>query len=319
MTLLARLNRRFLVRYRIEYVLALVVLYGVRALSPAFAWRSARMVGRLAHRLGVRRAVVERNLRVAFPDLDEAGRREIARRSFEHLTSIAIDLVFQKRMLTRRSLWRKVEFDGWNRAYLARHGLEGMRRRTKRMIYLTGHFGNWELGSGLMGLLGLPVIPVYRRPQNPFFADLIDRLRLQVQDETIEKRGAVARMIELLDREKNIGFLFDQEAVYGLDVPFFGRPARTHKTPAALANEYGAFLQFGVMIRRGDFLHYRGTGAPIDVPPPTGDRQADNIAVLKRIHEALEERIREHPEQYFWLHRRWKRGGLHGAGEKENG
>ncbi len=310
MSVLARLNRRFLLRYRFEYLLALLVLYGVRALSPAFAWRSARMLGRLFHRLGVRRGIVDRNIGVAFPELDGAQRRALASRSLEHLMSVAVDMVFQKRMLTRRSLWRKIEFDGPNRGYLTRQGLDAM-RATTRVIYLTGHFGNWELGSGLMGLLGLPILPVFRRPQNPFFADLIEQLRLQGQDDTIEKRGAVARMLEVLDAGGNIGFLFDQEALYGPDVPFFGRPARTHKTPAALARDYDVELQLGVMIREGDFLRYRAWGGPVELPPSTGDRHADIVAILARLHTILEDRIRQNPEQYFWLHRRWKRGGLH--------
>lgn len=307
-----RLNRRYLLRYRLEYGVALCLVYGVRALSPSFVWRTARTLGRLLFRLGVRRRTMLANLAIAFPEMDEAERRRLAERSMEHFASMCVDMIFQRRMLSRRNVLEKIEFVGWARDYMDEHGVEGLRRRAQRVLFITAHLGNWEIATGMFGLLGVRIDPVFRSPQNPFIARLLRRIRLESQDHVIEKRGAVRAMMERFDRDGNVGFLFDQEAVHGLDIPFFGRPACTHKTPALLARDHGIKIFFGVIVRRGDFLRYEARGELIDLSIRSGDKQADLAAILTDLMGRLENEIRQDPEQYLWAHRRWKRAGVHG-------
>jgi KDO2-lipid IV(A) lauroyltransferase len=118
--------------------------------------------------------------------------------------------------------------------------------------------------------------------------------------------------METLERGDSIGFLFDQEAVYGPYIPFFGREACTHKTPAVLARDHRVPVFFGVMVRRGDYLHYDARGELVPIPPATDDKDADIRAILGELVARLENEIRRRPEQYLWAHRRWKRAGAHG-------
>ena len=166
-------------------------------------------------------------------------------------------------------------------------------------------------------LMGVSIAPVFTAPHNPYIAGLIKRVRLDSQARFIERRGAVQTMIEILDERGNVGFLFDQEAASGMMVPLFGVEAPTHKTPAIIHRDLGVPLFFGSMIRKGDFMHYEARGTLMEEPPKSDDRTADLRAILTDLNRQLEERIRQYPEQYFWMHRRWKRLGIHGSRKKK--
>lgn len=308
---LERLNRRYLLRYRVEYAVALLLVHAVRALSPAFAWDGARALGTLCYRLGLRRRAVLANLAVAFPDLPEAERDAIGLRCYRHFFSVAVDVLFEQRMVTRRNLFRRVRFTGWTKDYLERHGLAGFRERAHRCLFLTAHMGNWEFASGAFGLLGVEIVPIFRAIRNPFVNKLVRGLRLVAHDKLIERRGAVPMMVGHLEKGGNIGMLFDQEAVHGLAVPFFGLPARTHKTPAILARDHGVKIYFGAMVREGDFLQYEGRGELLDLSRQGDDRIRDLEEITTELMRRLEDEIRRRPEQYLWMHRRWKRAGIH--------
>ena len=306
MTIWRRINRRFLIRYRIEYVVALALVYGVRALSPSFAWRGARRLGRLLFRLGVRKRVLLSNLALAFTELDERQRIELARRTMAHFASMFVDIIFQRRMLSRKNLYRRFEVVGWAKDYLEQHGEAGLKERARGILFLTAHFGNWELASGFFSLLGVRIAPVFRSPQNPYIAGMLRRIRLDLQPEFIERRGAVQAMLDRFERGGNVGFLFDQAAAYGIEVPFFGVPACTHKTPAVLARDHAVRIFFGVVVRRGDFLRYEARGELLDY-----DLEKDTKRITADLMHRLEVEIRDNPEQYLWMHRRFKRSGAY--------
>ena len=311
MKLLARLIRRYMIRYRLEYLVVLLLIHAVRSLSPAFAWAGARMLGSAAYRLGLRRKAVLTNLAVAFPDLPEAERERICHACYRHFFSVAVDVLFEQRMVTRRNVFRKVNFTGWTRDYFAKYGLDGFRERSHRVLFLTAHLGNWELASAVFGLLGVDIVPIFRAIRNPFVNKLVRGLRLVAQDKLIERRGAVPVMVEHLEKGGNVGMLFDQEAVHGIPVPFFGVPARTHKTPAILVRDHGVKIFLGVMVREGDFLHYEGRGELLDLTRQSDDRIRDIEEITTELMRRLEDEIRRRPEQYLWMHRRWKRTGIH--------
>ncbi|MHC4547585.1 MAG: lysophospholipid acyltransferase family protein [Planctomycetota bacterium] len=313
MSLWRRLNRRFLIRYRIEYAIALTFVYGVRALSPRVAWQLARWIGRSLYRFGLRRRAVLANLAVAFPELGETEREELGRRASEHICAMIMDVLMQTRMVRQGNVLERIRLTGWARAYMDEHGQEGLRRRAHRVLFLTAHLGNWELASGFFSLLGVKISPVYRAMRNPFVDRLFRNIRLDSQYEVIERRGAVQVMLDRFEQGGNIGFLFDQEAVHGIYVPFFGVPACTHKTPAVLARDYGVKIFLGVVVREGDFLHYEARGELLDMSSyRTDDREHDLEEITAELMRRLEAEIRRNPDQYFWVHRRWKRVGVHG-------
>jgi KDO2-lipid IV(A) lauroyltransferase len=197
--------------------------------------------------------------------------------------------------------------EGWGADYLREHGEEGLRRRARRILFLTAHIGNWELASGYFSLLGVRIVPVYRATANPWFNRLLLRLRLESHPEFLERRGAVNEILARLERGENIGFLYDQEAVYGIYVPFFGVPLCTHKTPAVLQRDFSVRVFWGVMIRRGDFFRYDARGEIIEPPEKEEDREAQLTALTASLMRRLEEEVRRNPGQFLWMNRRWKR------------
>ncbi|MGH7162089.1 MAG: hypothetical protein ACREID_01290, partial [Planctomycetota bacterium] len=113
MSLLAALNRRFLLRYRLEYAVALLVIYGVRSMSPEFAWGGARVLGKVLFLLGVRRKTALHNLALAFPEMPSGARKALARRTLQHFCQMAVDILLQRRMLGRHNFYRRFTITGW--------------------------------------------------------------------------------------------------------------------------------------------------------------------------------------------------------------
>ncbi len=307
MNLLHRLSRRYMLRWRAEYMLVLFIAHGIQALSPRFAWKLARGAAFVMFHAGVRRKTMLHNLAIAFPEWSDRQRRRVALRSLQHFASMTVDLMFQRRMVSPRTVDRHFVTTGWARDYMAEHGPEGFRRRATRILFSTAHLGNWELASGYFSLLGVRISPVYRATNNPWLNRLIRKLRLDQQTAVIERRGAVQQMLDTFERNENVGILCDQSAVHGIYVPFFGVQACTHKTPAVLIRDYGVRVVQGVVIRRGDFLRYEVRGRLLEFDPPTDDRDADLHRITRQLLQNVEEEVRRFPEQYFWLHRRFKR------------
>jgi len=314
---LHKLNRRLLVRYRLEYAVAVILIYTVRALSPDMAWRAARRLGRFTFRLGLRRSTIMSNLRIAFPDMSEKERREIGFRTWEHFLSLAVDIILQRRMLQSSNVLEKIRITGWGGDFIREHGADALAKQIHGCVFCGGHFGNWELATGMFKLLGVTIVPIFRAPSNPFIAELVRKVRLDSQSKLLERRGAVQGMIDTLKAGGNVGFLFDQEASSGMMVPLFGVEAPTHKTPAILFRDVKAPLFFGSMIRRGDYFNYEARGELLTDPPYTEDRYEDVKSILIDLNQRLEARVREHPEQYFWMHRRWKNLGIHAPRAKK--
>jgi len=311
-------NRKYLLRYRTEYLVFLVLMIAMRSMSPELVWRMARQMGRLCFHFGLRRKNMIANLEIAFPDMTDEERVDTARRCWEHFACMLVDTVFQRRMLRRSNLLEKIKITGWAKKFIDEHGADALPERIRGCIFCGGHFGNWELATGMFKLLGVSIAPVYRTPSNPFLAKLIREIRLDQHAKFIERRGAVAMMVDIIEGGGNVGILFDQEAMSGLMVPLFGVAAPTHKTPAVLHRDLKAPIFFGSMIRRGDFLQYEARGALLEDLTVGKDRVEDLRAVLTALNGRLEERIREHPEQYFWMHRRWKYLGVHGEKYKKD-
>ena len=198
MKLYRYLHRRFLLRYRIEYLFSLLVVGALRSLSPSLAWRSMRALGRLLWRRGYRRDIVLRNLSVAFPEKSDAWRDETGRRCYEHFSSMIVDVLLQRRMLNYGNIDKRVALKGEALRVVREHGVAGWRQRSTGVIFLTGHIGNWELNCGVFDLLGIPIAPIFRGPQNPWLAKMIKGIRLNSQGKFIERRGAVSAMVDHL-------------------------------------------------------------------------------------------------------------------------
>lgn len=249
--------------------------------------------------VGIRRAVVERQLRAAFPDWPPARVAHVARASYESLGRTFVETAVLPSYSRRAvlDLFERVEhWDVMEQALEAGRGV----------ILLTGHIGNWELGGAYLAARGVPLDAVARGMENPLFDGYLTRTRQRIGMHVVHDADAVRMVPRALRGGRAVAFLFDQGAA-GLAstwVPFFGRLAKTPRGPAVFALRLDAPMVFGTAIRQpgGRFVLSFEPVATVR----TGDREADVDAIVAAYTRVLERWVRRVPEQYFWHHRRWK-------------
>ena len=272
----------------------------LRRLSLRRAGDIGEWIGRLGYRpLGVRRDVVERQVRAAFPGLSEEDTRRIAEASYEHLgrTTIETAIVPEYSRTEVVDLFERV--DGWD-------VVERAHASGKGALLVSGHIGNWELGGSYVAARGITLGVVARRMQNPLFDRYLTSTRERLGMDVIHDADAVRKVPRLVRAGGMVAFLFDQGAA-GLAstwVPVFGRLAKTPKGPAVFALRLDVPVIFACSIRlpSGRFLM---SFEELHVPR-TGERERDVEAMVNAYTAALERWVRKYPGQYFWHHRRWK-------------
>jgi KDO2-lipid IV(A) lauroyltransferase len=271
------------------------------AMPPDVVESLARVVGRAWFRFDrMRRDAALENVRLAFPGLSPARRERIARDSFEHAFLVAVEVARRPRVVARtKHARRQGRFLGDQAAIRAdvRAGRGG--------LLLGGHFGNWELAGSILRLEGVRFSAIARPIENPYVDEYVTRTR-GGSDALIEKQGAVRSVSRALREGRWVGITADQNAGrHGIFVPFFGVLASTYPLAATLAVRHRVPVYFGAAIRRGSGFRYDYVVRRW-VPPAALEERRGAEAVLAAFHAWLEEGIRAHPEQYFWLHRRWR-------------
>ena len=286
--------------HRAEYAALRGAVAAVETLSFANAGRIGERIGRLGYApLGIRRVVVEKQLRAALPELSADDVQRVARAAYGHLGRTSIETA----VLPSYSPAEIIEL------FEAVHGWDLVEQKLalgKGLIVVTGHLGNWELGGAYIAARGLPIDAVARHMANPLFDRYLTKTRERIGMTVIHDEDAVKRVPRALRTGHAVAFLFDQGAV-GLAstwVPFFGRFAKTPRGPAVFALRLGAPVMFGVALRQPSG-RYQLSFEPIEVVE-TGDREADVDRIVADYSSVLERWIRRAPEQYLWHHRRWK-------------
>ena len=172
------------------------------------------------------------------------------------------------------------------------------------MLFVTGHFGYWELQALVHGLRLQPMSVMARALDNPLLHDLLERMRTRTGNGVIYRQGTLRRALRLLQAGGSVGILIDQSLSSGLLVDFFGRPAGTTTLPALLHMRTGAPVVMTYTLREAD--RFRHVFRPVVFPPVSED--ADRILIYtKTINTLFEDLIRRYPENWFWVHNRWKR------------
>ncbi len=243
-----------------------------------------------------RRAMTLENLRRSLgSELSPAELRRLGRRSFQHL---GMNLIEGCRYFLRPTdvMLSRVRVEG------AEH-LRAAAARGRGILVLTAHFGNWELLAAAHGLTGLPLSIVVRPLDHPLLDDLAARFRRRGGVEMIVKHRAVRDVLEALRRQRMVGILLDQNATRseGVFVPFFGVPASTSKGLAIIALRTGTPVVPVFLRREPDGRHRMEVGVPL-APPPDGDV----ATYTATFNAAIEAAIRRAPEQWFWMHARWR-------------
>ena len=262
---------------------------------------TARLMGDVMYLLDRRhRRIAHEHLRLSFPDWDEPTIRRVARQSMRHMVYLVVDMLFTPRLITPTTRQR----------YIRLHNMvESLRRAVRQergMIFVTGHFGNWEISGYMMATLGFPVVSVARPLDNPLLNQYLLGVRERTGQTILDKKGAVDQVDRILTDRGSLAFIADQDAGRrGMFVDFFGRAASTFKTIALVAARYEVPVVVAYTRRVGAFRFEVGVQRIID--PSEWAGEDDPIRWLTQEYtRELENAVRRAPEQYLWLHRRWK-------------
>ena len=268
--------------------------------SVGLASGVTRNAGRFAGRL---RDLGLANLEIAFPEKDEAWRRETLRGTFDNLGRLAGEFAHFAD-LNADNIRDRVGFASPADEQRWREGVV-----KGPCVVATGHFGNWEMFAQAQGYLGHPISLVYRKMKNPLVDAYVGEIRARAGTRMLAKRSAARELLQRLRRGELVALPIDQHEPqgHGFPVPFFGRPASTTLGPARLAQLVQAPLQVAVMARVGRTnQHEIIVQEPIAPPPRREKDPALLISMMTKVNASYEECIRRHPSQWLWIHRRWR-------------
>jgi KDO2-lipid IV(A) lauroyltransferase len=284
------------------YILVRLVVCVIQALSLAAARKSGQFLALLAYRIDRRhREVARDNLLHAFPGRYTEGElQDMVRATFRHFCTMLIEIVL---------LPRKLHINNWRYHLNAKNGrvLVECLLSGRPLLIVTGHFGNWELAGYVLGVLGFTTHAIARPLDNPFLDEFLRRFREKTGQRILAKHGDFEQMQAILDSGGVLATLADQDAGgRGLFVDFFGRPASTHKAIALLALEHRVPMAVTGTYKVGQPMKYEMVTEDV-IYPEEYDGNPDAVRLItQRFTSALERLVRKAPEQYFWLHRRWK-------------
>ena len=269
-----------------------------QALPHRTALAAGAGVGGLFHDLaGVRREHAVRELRRAFPERSEAWAKATARQVYRHFGMVAVELARLPK-LRGAGLHRWVIMEG------VEH-LESAAAAGRGTLVISGHLGNWELGGAWVSNAGYPATYVVAPQSNSRIEELLDELRRSAGIEIVKRRDATRQIMKALRRGRFVALLIDQDGGPGGEfVPFFGRLASTFRGVAVFARKMRPAIIFYSSYRdKEGRIH--GRFEPVEFIP-TDDMEADIHNLTADLTARLEAEIRRTPEQWLWLHRRWK-------------
>jgi KDO2-lipid IV(A) lauroyltransferase len=255
------------------------------------------------------------NLKAAYPDKSAAEIETIVRTVCENLGRVAGEYAHLDQLTIEPG--GRIVVDGVE-------NIEAAKATGKGVMFISGHFANWETMPVTAERLGLEGAIVYRPPNNPYVDRWISRMRASGGPKEQISKGAqgTRRIFTLLRRGKAILMLVDQKTWEGVPAPFFGRDVMTTPAPASLALKLGAIL-LPASSERLNGAHFRVRIYPPIEFAPTGNSERDVLALTAKINATIETLVRERPSQWLWTHHRWtaardlkkmKRQALGGSG-----
>jgi KDO2-lipid IV(A) lauroyltransferase len=287
------------VKHQLEVVLVRVLMALVRPLPMSAVRGIGHTLGRLAFYFdNSRRRIALENLTNAFPSRSTREIDDIARAMFAHFAAVLLELL-KFAAVSEAEMVRLVEVEGADRVNQAYQQGRGV-------LFLTGHFGYWEVQGITLPLHTKPASVLARPLDNPFLHEMLERIRRRTGNAVIYRQGAVRRILRELAANRGVAILIDQhlqtpDAIY---VDFFRRPAATTSAMGALAARTGAVVipSFALPISGGRYrLVY---DHPIE--PPRDDSPEAIREFTQRCTDVLEMYVRRNPELWLWMHRRWR-------------
>ena len=286
-----------------EYAAARSLLGILGILPRPLAIASGRAIGRIVYSLpGKLRRTGERNLEIAFPEISDGEKQRLLRGCFESLGRLLAEFSQFPRMTAAR-LSQIIEYD--------QRGLADLRQAEKEgrgVIFLTGHLGAWEVLSFGWSALEYPISFLVRPIDNARIENWVERVRTRFGNVAIDKKSAARQALRVLRQKGTLGILSDlnTQPFEGVFVPFFGRLACTNAGIATLALKTDAVVIPTCAVwdaKRGKYFFH---GDPQVELVRTGDHQRDVEINTANFAAGMERMIRLYPDQWLWIHKRWK-------------
>jgi KDO2-lipid IV(A) lauroyltransferase len=288
-------------RQRLEFILVFVLVRGLGALPRRWARAAGACLGALAFVLtGRLRRTGERNLQLAYPAHDDAWRKRLLRQLYRNLGLQLAEFCVMSRY-TAENTRSLVRYAGLEH-YLA------ARERGRGVLVITGHLGQWELSSFYHSLMGYPMSMVIRRLDNPLVDRLVNGIRCLHGNTVLHKDDFARGLLGAMRRGETVGILMDTNMTppQGVFVDFFGVPACTASGLARVAMRTEAAMLPGFLTWREEEKKYvLEFGEPLELVR-TGNDEQDIVTNTQICTTAIEAWVRRFPEQWLWVHRRWK-------------
>lgn len=282
--------------WRLQAVAFAILIAGLRALGLE---RASTLGGRLLRTFGpmtgVHRTVL-RNLTLAFPGMDPAERERLAMAQWDQTGRTFAELTMMDRLTPASG---RIEIVGAER-------LEAIRTAGRPVVFVSGHFANFELMPAVILAAGIPCQITYRATNNPYVDRQIRANRARYGVKLFAPKGGdgARELLAGLQRGESVALMNDQKFSEGPEVRFFGHPVNAAPGPSRLALRFGTVLQ-PMSVTRLPGVRFRLTvHEPIELES-TGDRSADIARGVQAVTTFVEDRVQEHPVDWFWVHKRW--------------
>jgi len=291
------------IKWVLETISVIVLTFPFAVLPMTIALKAGELLGFVAYVMwGSRRRIAISNVEKAVEVgglMTEISPSQIVRRSFMNLGRSLVEIVKIYFGLGRQLIDSIdiVGFDNYLRA----------KEKGRGILFITGHCGNWELTALAFGVRVAPLAVIARAQNNPYLNRLVEKARSRYGNRIIYKQGALMAVLSVLRNNGMVGILMDQAVLpeEGYIVEFLGRGAWTTKMPALIARKRGAAVVPAFVHREGG--RYIGTIYPEVSLSQEKDEEKALIEDTKKFSGYIEDYIREHPTEWLWIHRRWKR------------
>jgi KDO2-lipid IV(A) lauroyltransferase len=285
---------------RLRYITEYIFIWLLYVIFSALPYKKASNLGGFIGRvIGSRLAATrkaERHIKLAFPSKSDTEVKAIATEMWDNLGRVFAEYPHLDIIVEEAATSPDI------------HKVDILKNDGKPAICCGAHFANWELSPYIFHQNGINLLSVYRRPNNPYVAKLLQKMRGTEKMGSLEFEKSRSGMMKLFKAMKNgghIGMLVDQKFNEGIEALFFGHAAMTSTAFVELAQKFKCPLHFGhsVRVNKTSFVSYLSD----EIPVFNGDGSPrEALDVINEYHAHLESWIKDHPGQWLWLHRRWK-------------
>ena len=287
---------------KLQHILEFWAYLSIEKITANLPDRSLKQIANFFAFLGfrvlkIRRRVVFENLKIAFREKKDSELYSIAYRCYKHFALMSLEFMKLSKW-SPETLREMFEYEADEEILPWINGGKGF-------VFVSGHFGNWEVGAAFLSKFFRPCSVIQTRQSNSWIDHRMANHRRKWGMEIIYRRGAVRNSLKALKENRLVGLLGDQDiGERGIFVPFFGRMASTPPGPALLHYRAKTLLTLAYIVRTADF-RFKAVVRSVAGPNDVGEKP-EYEKITEAYTKMLEDAIRLYPDQYFWLHKRWK-------------